>query len=103
MGNPSPQQMKWKLEEQLQFIMAECGLADPADVPWIDEEGYWHKRLTGINGHLDVSIRLENGRYLPKVNGVATGYETLSEAQAACDEVARYRLPGVFTSNKSAE
>ena len=98
--------MKWKMEEQLRFIMAECGLADPADVPWVEEENYWHKRLTGIDGHLDVSIRLENGRYFPKVHGVAsnsTGYETLSKAQTACNEVARYRLPGVFTSNKSAD
>ena len=90
------------MEEQLQFIMAECGLTYPEDVPWIEEEGYWHKWLTGIDGNLEVSNRLENGRYLPKVHGVASnsvGYETLSGAQAACDEVARYRLPGVFTSN----
>jgi hypothetical protein len=45
---------------------------------------FWHEQLTGINAHLDVSVRLENGRYLPEIHGVSinsTGYETLSEAQ----------------------
>jgi hypothetical protein len=83
-----------------------CGLTYPEDVPWIEEPYLeepclWHKQLEGIDGHLEVSIRLESGRYLPEIHGVAsnsTGYATLSEAQAACDEVARYRLPGMFTA-----
>jgi hypothetical protein len=39
-----------RLEEQRQFIMAEAGLTDPGDVPWIEEYGSWHKRLIGIDG-----------------------------------------------------
>jgi hypothetical protein len=56
MSNPTQRQMQGKMEEQLRFIMAECGLTEPADVPWIEEGGRWHKRLIGIDGHLDVSI-----------------------------------------------
>jgi hypothetical protein len=98
MGKPRYIWDPGKMEEQRQFIMAETGLADPGDVPWIEESGHWHKRLTGITGDLEVAITLENGRYIFNVGGVASkaGYATLSEAKAACDEVARFRLPGVF-------
>jgi hypothetical protein len=99
MSNPTPQQMRGKMEEQLLFIMAECGLTEPADVPWIEEKGRWHKRLIGIDGHLDVSITVKDGRYFPELHSVAThqtGFETLAEAKTVCDELARYRLPGVF-------
>jgi hypothetical protein len=52
MSNPTPRQMQAKMEEQLRFIMAECGLTEPADVPWIEEGGWWHKRLVGIDGQI---------------------------------------------------
>jgi hypothetical protein len=72
MSNPTPQQMRGKMEEQLLFIMAECELTEPADVPWIEEKGRWHKRLIGIDGHLDVSITVKDGRYFPELHSVAT-------------------------------
>jgi hypothetical protein len=53
-----------KVEEQRQFIMVEAGLTDPAEVPWIEEDGSSHKRLIGIDDRLqDVSITLEDGRF----------------------------------------
>jgi hypothetical protein len=101
MGNPTPQQMRDKMEEQFHFIRSECGLTYPEDVAWIEESGHWYKQLEGIKGHLGrLDIRVENGWYLPEIHDVASnsaGYETLAEAQAACDEVARYRLPGMLS------
>jgi hypothetical protein len=85
-----------KLEEQRRLIMAEAGLTDPADVPWIEEDGSWHKRLTGIDGHLDVAITLENGRFVSSL--ASQGYATLAEAKISSDETARYKLPGVFST-----
>jgi hypothetical protein len=43
------------MEEQFQFIMAECGLTYPEDVPWIEGPCHWHKRMAGIDalGRLD--------------------------------------------------
>jgi hypothetical protein len=71
-------------------------LTDPADVPWIEQDDSWHKRLVGIDGHLDVSITLENGRFVSSL--ASQSYATLVEAKIGSDEVARYKLPGVFST-----
>jgi hypothetical protein len=72
MSNPAPRQMQDNMEEQLRFIISEFGLTEPADVPWIEERGRWHKRLIGIDGHLDVSIALKNGRYFSELHSVGS-------------------------------
>jgi hypothetical protein len=85
-----------QMEEQRQLIMAEAGLTDPADVPWIERDGSWHKRLIGIDGHLDVAITPKDGRFVSSL--ASQGYATLLEAKIGSDEVARYKLPGVFST-----
>jgi hypothetical protein len=37
-----------KMEEQRQLIMAEAGMIDPADVPWIEGDGSWHNGSSGL-------------------------------------------------------
>jgi hypothetical protein len=71
--------------------MAEAGLTDPADVPWIERDGSWHKRFIGIDGHLDVAITPKDGRFVSSL--ASQGYATLLEAKIASDEVARYKSP----------
>jgi hypothetical protein len=85
-----------KMEEQRRLIMAEAGLTEPADVPWIEENGSWYKRVVGIDGHLDVSITLENGRFVSSLT--SQSYPTLLEAKIGSDELARHKFPGVFST-----
>jgi hypothetical protein len=77
----------------------------PSDIPWIEEAGYWHKRVPVGNQMIDLSVGLRaktDGTvfFQPMIYPTAVAnraksdqqlskqYYTLDEAKKICDEVA---------------